>query len=143
MNDEEQIVAWIGVDWADEDHKVWKCNGGTGGKDNYAVPHSAESLQEWVRQLRELANCACRFCAWSKLYYQQQRARKQGSSCGRSCSRLQMDSHYVPMLEGSNALRRQPLREIANQARLASGKRLEPTTSGCCGNLSTVCESRA
>jgi hypothetical protein len=75
MNDEEQIVAWIGVDWADEDHKVWKYNVGTGGKDNYAVPHSAESLQEWVRQLREFANCACRFCAWSKLYYQQQRAR--------------------------------------------------------------------
>jgi hypothetical protein len=75
MNDEEQIVAWIGVDWADEDHKVWKYNVGTGGKDNYAVPHSAESLQEWVRQLREFANCACRFCAWSKLYYQQQRTR--------------------------------------------------------------------
>ena len=52
MNDEEQIVAWIGVDWADEDHKVWEYNVGTGGKDNYAVPHSAESLQEWVRQLR-------------------------------------------------------------------------------------------
>ena len=52
MNDEEQIVAWIGVDWADEDHKVWEYNVGTGDKDNYAVPHSAESLQEWVRQLR-------------------------------------------------------------------------------------------
>jgi transposase len=52
MNDEERIVAWIGVDWADEDHKVWEYNVGTGGKDNYAVPHSAESLQEWVRQLR-------------------------------------------------------------------------------------------
>jgi transposase len=52
MNDEKQIVAWIGVDWADEDHKVWEYNVGTGGKDNYAVAHSAESLQEWVRQLR-------------------------------------------------------------------------------------------
>src|SRR5262245_16164116 len=69
---------------------------------------------------------------------------RQGSSRGHSCSRLQMDPHYVPVLEGSHALRRQPLREIANHARLASGKRLEPTTSGfCCGNLSTVCESRA
>src|SRR5262249_11691566 len=65
---------------------------------------------------------------------------RQGSSRGRSCSCLQMDSHYVPVLEGSHALRLQPLCEIANQARLVSGKWLEPTTSGfCCGNLSKVC----
>jgi len=89
-----------------------------------------------LQTFHEFANCAWRFCTWSKLYYQQQRARGQGSSRGRPCSRLQMDSHYVPVLEGSHALRRQPLREIANEPRLAPGKSLKPTVSGfCCGNF--------
>ena len=52
MKDHEQIVAWIGVDWADEGHHVWEYNVGTGGKENYAVQHSAESLQEWLSQVR-------------------------------------------------------------------------------------------
>jgi transposase len=52
MKDQEQIVAWIGVDWADEGHHVWEYNVGTGGKENYAVQHSAESLQEWLSQVR-------------------------------------------------------------------------------------------
>jgi transposase len=52
MNGQEQIVAWIGVDWADEGHRVWEYNVGTGGKQNYAVKHSGESLQEWLIELR-------------------------------------------------------------------------------------------
>src|SRR5262249_42967948 len=52
MKDQEQIVAWMGVDWADEGHHVWEYNVGTGGKENYAVQHSAESLQEWLSQVR-------------------------------------------------------------------------------------------
>ena len=52
MKDQEQIVAWIGVDWADEGHHVWEYNVGTGGKESYAVQHSGESLQEWLSQVR-------------------------------------------------------------------------------------------
>lgn len=52
MNGQEQIVAWIGIDWADEAHQVWEYNVGTGGKQNYAVKHSGESLQEWLIELR-------------------------------------------------------------------------------------------
>src|SRR5215469_15869242 len=52
MKEQEQIVAWMGVDWADEGHHVWEYNVGTGGKENYTVQHSAESLQEWLSQVR-------------------------------------------------------------------------------------------
>src|SRR5215472_10504885 len=52
MNRQENIVAWIGVDWADEDHQICEYDVQTGSKQHYAVVHSAESLQEWVNQLR-------------------------------------------------------------------------------------------
>src|SRR5262244_4671079 len=52
MKEQEQIVAWMGVDWADEGHHVWEYNVGSGGKENYAVQHNAESLQDWVSQVR-------------------------------------------------------------------------------------------
>jgi transposase len=52
MKDQEQIAAWIGVDWADEGHQVWEYNLGTGSKETYVVQHNAESLQEWLSQLR-------------------------------------------------------------------------------------------
>ena len=52
MKDQEEIAAWIGVDWADEGHQVWEYNLGTGGKETYVVQHNAESLQEWLSQLR-------------------------------------------------------------------------------------------
>src|SRR5689334_13932253 len=42
----------LGIDWADEAHQVWEYNVGTGGKQNYAVRHSGESLQEWLIELR-------------------------------------------------------------------------------------------
>lgn len=52
MKEQKQIVAWMGVDWADQGHHVWEYNVGTGGKENYAVQHSAESLQEWLSAVR-------------------------------------------------------------------------------------------
>ena len=48
----EQIVAWIGMDWADEAHEVCDYSVETGRKANYAVNHGAEALQEWVSPLR-------------------------------------------------------------------------------------------
>src|SRR5215470_3307705 len=52
MNRQENMVAWIGVDWADEGHQICEYDVQTGSKQHYAVVHSAESPQEWVNQLR-------------------------------------------------------------------------------------------
>jgi len=48
----DDIVAWIGMDWADEAHEVCEYRVESASKDKYAVEHRAESLQEWVNQLR-------------------------------------------------------------------------------------------
>jgi transposase len=52
MNRQENMVAWVGLDWADEGHQMCEYDVQTGSKQHYAVMHSAESLQEWVNQLR-------------------------------------------------------------------------------------------
>ena len=52
MDRAENVVAWIGIDWADENHQVCEYEVLNGSKRNYAIEHSAESLQEWVTQLR-------------------------------------------------------------------------------------------
>ena len=52
MNRQENMVAWVGLDWADEGHQICEYDVQTGRKQHYAVVHSAESLQEWVNQLR-------------------------------------------------------------------------------------------
>src|SRR6266404_517507 len=52
MNRQEAIVAWVGIDWADESHQVCEYEVGTGNKQIYAVEQNAESLQEWINQLR-------------------------------------------------------------------------------------------
>jgi transposase len=55
MNQKE-IVGWIGVDWADESHHVSEYRVETGSGESYAIRHTAESLQEWLNQLRERYN---------------------------------------------------------------------------------------
>src|SRR5580692_12381768 len=52
MNRQEGIVAWVGIDWADESHQVCEYEVRTGNKESYAVEQNAESLQEWISQLR-------------------------------------------------------------------------------------------
>jgi len=52
MNRSEKIVAWVGIDWADESHQVCEYEVENSTKQNYAIQHSAESVQEWVNQLR-------------------------------------------------------------------------------------------
>src|SRR3989442_15924490 len=47
MNRQEAIVAWVGIDWADESHQVCEYEVQTGNKQIYAVEQNAESLQEW------------------------------------------------------------------------------------------------
>jgi transposase len=56
MNREKEIVAWIGVDWADESHHVSEYGVETGNRDRYEIRQTAESLQEWVNQLRNRYN---------------------------------------------------------------------------------------
>jgi transposase len=48
----EEIVAWVGIDWADENHQICEYEVETGRKQNYEVEQRAESLQEWVNELR-------------------------------------------------------------------------------------------
>ncbi|HET9215626.1 MAG TPA: IS110 family transposase [Terriglobia bacterium] len=52
MKNDDEIVAWIGMDWADEAHEVCEYSVEGANKSNYAVEHLAESLQEWINQLR-------------------------------------------------------------------------------------------
>jgi len=49
----EEILAWIGIDWADEKHAVCEYCSETGKKQHYAIPHGGEALQDWINQLRE------------------------------------------------------------------------------------------
>jgi transposase len=46
------IVAWIGMDWADQKHDVSVYVVDTGKSERYEVQHSAEALQEWLGRLR-------------------------------------------------------------------------------------------
>jgi len=46
------IVAWIGLDWADQEHDVCLQAVGGGEVERQVVPQRPEALQEWVRQLR-------------------------------------------------------------------------------------------
>lgn len=48
----EQVSAWIGLDWADEAHDICEYSVGTAEKQKYRIEHNAESLQEWLNQLR-------------------------------------------------------------------------------------------
>ena len=52
MKNDDEIVAWIGMDWADEAHEVCEYRVEGADKSKYAVEHRAESLQEWINQLR-------------------------------------------------------------------------------------------
>lgn len=46
------LVAWIGLDWADEQHEVRLQAVGSNQVESFVVPQRPEALQDWVRQLR-------------------------------------------------------------------------------------------
>ncbi len=46
------VVAWIGLDWADQEHHVCLQAVGSGRVETAVVTQRPEALQEWVRQLR-------------------------------------------------------------------------------------------
>lgn len=48
----EQIAAWIGLDWADNQHQISIYEVASGTVEAYALKHSAETLQQWLGKLR-------------------------------------------------------------------------------------------
>jgi len=52
----EQLVAWIGLDWADNQHQISSYDIASGQVEVYALKHSPETLQEWLNDLRKRYN---------------------------------------------------------------------------------------
>ena len=50
---EQEIQAWIGIDWADQKHDASLFDVKSGRKEVYQIQHTPESLQEWLGQLRK------------------------------------------------------------------------------------------
>lgn len=48
----EQVVAWVGLDWADDQHEVRVCDAGSGEVESEQVKQSPEAIQQWVLKLR-------------------------------------------------------------------------------------------
>lgn len=53
VDEEKPIQAWIGVDWADQQHDVSLFEVATGKQERGVIRHSPEALQEWLGQLRQ------------------------------------------------------------------------------------------
>ena len=50
---EANVVAWIGIDWADQRHEICEYRVETDEKRIYSVEHGSESLQDWISELRQ------------------------------------------------------------------------------------------
>jgi transposase len=48
----DEFVAWVGLDWADNEHKISTCDVATGEVEDSVLKHSSQSLQEWLAGLR-------------------------------------------------------------------------------------------
>ena len=48
----EQIAAWIGLDWADKEHKIALYETSSGRVESYSLKHTAEAIEKWVGELR-------------------------------------------------------------------------------------------
>ena len=48
----EQLAAWIGLDWADNEHQISIYDKASGQVEAYALRHSPETLQQWLEDLR-------------------------------------------------------------------------------------------
>jgi len=47
-----EVAAWIGLDWADQQHQIAEYDVATGKMASYIVKHSPEELQRWLGDLR-------------------------------------------------------------------------------------------
>lgn len=50
--DPECFAAWIGIDWADEEHAICMYASGSDSDERFSVKQTPEDLQEWISQLR-------------------------------------------------------------------------------------------
>lgn len=48
----EQLAAWVGLDWADQEHEISLYDVATGEIESYSLKHTPEVLQEWLGKLR-------------------------------------------------------------------------------------------
>jgi transposase len=49
----EELVAWVGLDWADSEHKISMYDVATGEVEASTLKHSSEALQQWVAGLQK------------------------------------------------------------------------------------------
>lgn len=47
-----EFAAWIGIDWADQEHAVCLIDAATGASEARVLPHRAEAIDAWVAELR-------------------------------------------------------------------------------------------
>jgi hypothetical protein len=52
MSQAEEIGAWVGIDWADKEHRIVLEEAATGRRVSMAVGQSAEELHEWLSGLQ-------------------------------------------------------------------------------------------
>lgn len=48
----EQLAAWVGLDWADQEHEISLYDVATGEIESYSLKHRPEVLQAWLGKLR-------------------------------------------------------------------------------------------
>jgi transposase len=49
--DPAQFAAWIGIDWADEEHAICVFDPATGRSEMSVLPHQAKTIDEWAAEL--------------------------------------------------------------------------------------------
>lgn len=52
----EHLVAWIGLDWADNQHQISSYDIASGRIETYTLKHTPETLQQWLNDLRKRYN---------------------------------------------------------------------------------------
>ena len=50
--DTEQIVAWVGLDWADKEHKIALYETASGRVESGSLKNTAEAIHEWLAELK-------------------------------------------------------------------------------------------
>jgi len=52
MEKEKEIVAWVGLDWADQQHEICLQKVGEESVQCLTLKHQPEALHRWVQELR-------------------------------------------------------------------------------------------
>ena len=54
----EEIAAWVGLDWADKEHKIALYETGSGRVESCSLNHSGEAFEKWLAELKARYNGA-------------------------------------------------------------------------------------